>query len=71
MSAPDQPPDAPSLMRVREVAALLRLSPRTVWRLAAAGGDFPRPAALGGRAKVWRRRDVLANVDRQPRPPAR
>lgn len=46
----------PSLMSVREVAAMLALSERSVWR-AAAAGDLPKPLQIRG-ASRWIRREV-------------
>ncbi len=42
----------------RAVAALLAVSLRTVWTLAATK-DFPRPRMLGPRLTRWRRADLL------------
>jgi predicted DNA-binding transcriptional regulator AlpA len=53
-----------TLLDVRAVAKLLRISQRQVWRLVAmaeAGrGDFPRPLRLGARTVRWRLADVEA-----------
>ncbi len=46
------------LLTVREVALLLSVSTRTVWRLVSAG-ELVRPVALGSVAR-WRRGDVEA-----------
>jgi excisionase family DNA binding protein len=46
------------LLSVREVALLLSVSTRTVWRLVSAG-ELVRPVALGSVAR-WRRGDVEA-----------
>ena len=50
------------LLDVREVAGLLRMHPRSIWRLAAlaeAGqGSFPRPLRIGPKTVRWRLADV-------------
>lgn len=48
------------LLRVRDVADLLALSPRTVWRMATTG-DLPAPIRLGGSTR-WRWGDLRALV---------
>ena len=59
--------DTCRLLTVSEVAELLRLSPRSVWRmaaLAAAGREtFPVPLEVGPRLKRWRLRDVQTYLD--------
>lgn len=51
-----------TMLDVREVAELLRVSPRQVWRLVALaearGGGFPRPLRLGTRTVRWRLGDI-------------
>jgi excisionase family DNA binding protein len=49
-----------SLVRVQEVAALLDVSVRTVWRKSTEGA-LPRPISIG-RSKRWRRREIEAFV---------
>lgn len=41
------------LLKVKEVAELMGISTRQVWRLSAAG-DLPAPIVLGRRTKRWR-----------------
>ena len=52
------------LLDVREVAGLLRMHPRSLWRLAAlaeAGkGNFPMPLRIAPKTVRWRLRDVEA-----------
>lgn len=50
----------PLLMNVQEVAGLLRISDRSVWRLVASG-DLPAPIALG-RSRRWPRAQIEAWV---------
>ena len=45
------------LLTVKEVAHLLRLSVRAVWKLRSAG-HMPPPVRLGGRSIRWRAADV-------------
>lgn len=49
-----------SLLRAREVARLLAVSVRSVWRLASTG-LIPTPVKVGG-ATRWRARDIHAFV---------
>jgi excisionase family DNA binding protein len=53
--------DAVRLLKVSEVAELLAVSTREVWRLASAG-KIPAPLKLSGRVVRWRSRDVIAFV---------
>jgi predicted DNA-binding transcriptional regulator AlpA len=52
------------LLDVREVAGLLRMHPRSIWRLTAmaeAGqGNFPKPLRIGPKTVRWRLSDVQA-----------
>ena len=52
------------LLDVKEVAGLLRIHPRSIWRLAAQGeagqGNFPRPLRIGPKTIRWRLSDVQA-----------
>lgn len=62
MSQTDQKPDAsdrgnhPLLITIRAAADMLSLSPRTIWRLVAAGRLSP-PLKIGG-ARRFRRADI-------------
>lgn len=47
----------PLLIDVKEVARLLSLGVRTVWRLSG-GGTLPKPISIG-RAKRWERRAIV------------
>jgi len=53
----DMPPVESALLDVEQVAALLRCSTRTVYRLADAG-KMPRPVKLGSLVR-WRRGEIL------------
>ncbi|NQT93600.1 MAG: helix-turn-helix domain-containing protein [Lentisphaerae bacterium] len=44
------------LMTIRDVAAALRLSPRTVWRMVSTG-SIPQPIRLG-RSVRWQRSEI-------------
>ncbi len=57
------PVSAECLLRARELAALLAISIRTVWRLTAAG-DLPAPVRFGGTTR-WRHSDVVRFIARQ------
>jgi len=52
------------LLDVRQVASLLNVSPRSVWRMAAASeagiGCFPRALRLSPRCVRWRACDIEA-----------
>lgn len=66
--------DARSLMNLREVAELLRVSPRWI-ELTVVGGGFPSPVRIpnprGGRSlRRWRRADVHGWCDALHNPPA-
>jgi len=59
------------LLTVRQLAAALKLSRATVWRLTAAADaglptadGFPRPVRLGRRIVRWRASDVAAYLGR-------
>jgi len=53
--------DDARLLTAREVAELLRISVRHVWRLAGAGA-LPAPIALGPQTKRWRLKDLRKRV---------
>jgi len=53
------------LLRVGEVARLLTVSPRTVWRLTA-DGELAYPLEIGG-SRRWRESDVLAFLEARAR----
>lgn len=57
----DKPESTPILLRDREVAELLAISRRSVWRLTSSG-DLPRPIKLG-KAVRWRRSDIEEVID--------
>lgn len=48
----------PLFLKVEELAAMLRLSKRSVWRLRSAGA-LPEPYRIGGLVR-WRRADIDA-----------
>ena len=48
------PPALSALLNVTEVANLLGISPRHVWRMADAG-TFPRPLKVGMKLRRWPR----------------
>jgi predicted DNA-binding transcriptional regulator AlpA len=52
------------LLDVREVAELLRMHPRSIWRLASQAesgrSDFPKPLRIGPKTVRWRLTDVQA-----------
>ena len=49
--------DEPLLLTVDQVAHLIQLGTRTVWRLSSSG-VLPRPIAIGG-SRRWERRAIL------------
>jgi excisionase family DNA binding protein len=49
------------LITVDEVAAMLSLSPRTVWRRSSTG-ELPAPVRIGGSVR-WRRSDIVQWVN--------
>ncbi len=50
------------LLTVREVAELLRVHPRSVWR-AASAGDIPKPIRIGPKVVRWRLADLVAHIE--------
>lgn len=62
MKTPDVAADAgPLLIDVQEVARLLTVSPRTVWRWLSQG-ELPAPVRIGGSVR-WRLGDVRRWID--------
>jgi excisionase family DNA binding protein len=55
---PVEPSPVDRLISVREVATLISVSPRSVWRLADSG-KLPRPLAIGG-SRRWKESDLRA-----------
>ncbi|MGE3323717.1 MAG: helix-turn-helix transcriptional regulator [Phycisphaerales bacterium] len=53
-----------AVVSVREVAELLGVNPRTVWRMAQTG-DIPAPIRLGERIVRWRLSDLREHLDRK------
>ncbi len=56
------------LLSVEDLARLLKLSPRSLWRMAALseagqGDGFPAPIRVGPRLRRWRLRDVQSYLD--------
>lgn len=58
--------DGFGLMTVEDIAKLLRVSVRTVWRLRR-NGSLPRPVKIGGGVR-WRMRDVKAWIEQGCKP---
>ena len=61
--------DACRLLTVGELAELLKLSPRSLWRMAALSGagrgdGFPCPVTIGPRLRRWRAVDVAGYLAR-------
>jgi len=56
VSTATMPSPSPGLLTVKDIAARLRVSPRTVWRLRDAG-RLPAPIRFG-QAVRWRENDV-------------
>lgn len=55
------------LLTVKDVARVLGVHERTVWRLASLaemdGESFPRPIRIGGKTVRWRWQDIEAYID--------
>jgi excisionase family DNA binding protein len=49
------------LLTVKDVAAMLRVHTRTVWRMSASG-DIPAPKKLGPRTVRWRMSDLAEYI---------
>jgi predicted DNA-binding transcriptional regulator AlpA len=52
------------LLREKEVAGLLAICTRGVWRLVARG-ELAQPVRIGQRSVRWRMKDVQAYIERQ------
>jgi len=53
-----------AVVSVREVAELLGVNPRTVWRMAQTG-DIPAPIRLSERVVRWRLSELREHLDRK------
>lgn len=53
-----------AVVSVREVAELLGINVRTVWRMAQRG-EIPAPIRLGERVVRWRLSDLREHLDRK------
>lgn len=62
-SSLDREPRLPRMIDVREVASMLSISTRSVWRLVATG-EFLKPARFGRSAR-WRLSDVEDWIDKR------
>ena len=51
------------LLTVAEVAGLLKVHKRSIWRMSAAG-QIPAPIRLGGKTVRWRAVDLEAHLTR-------
>ncbi len=54
------------LLNVGEVAAILSISTREVWRRADSG-DLPQPVRLGARTRRWLREEIEAVIEQAKR----
>lgn len=54
------------LLKVQEVAHLLAISTREVWRRADSG-DLPKPLRLGGKIRRWLREEIEAIIEKAKR----
>jgi len=59
----DPDPTELQLLSVRDVARLLQVHPRSIWRLAAAG-VLPAPVRLGPKLVRWRAADISRAIER-------
>ena len=49
------------LLTVKDVAAMLKIHPRTVWRMSAMG-EIPAPLTLAPKTIRWRLKDIEAHL---------
>ena len=49
------------LLTVKDVAAVLKIHPRSVWRMSATG-EIPAPLALAPKTIRWRLKDIEAHL---------
>ncbi|MFO0941532.1 MAG: helix-turn-helix domain-containing protein [Pirellulales bacterium] len=61
MSEPKAEPQLPSLLTIQELAAVLKISQRSIWRLVS-NGQLVKPIRIGGSVR-WRVQDVKEWVD--------
>jgi prophage regulatory protein len=54
--------DPQSLLRLRQVLALIPISASSWWA-GVRSGRFPKPVKLGPRTTAWRASDILALID--------
>jgi len=54
--------DEVALLTVKEVAELLKLHERTVWRMSVMG-EIPRPVKIGSKAQRWRLSDLQSFIN--------
>jgi len=59
LGRPPEPNSAPDLMTAKDLADYLRVDPRTVQRMAAAG-ELPAPIPVSAKRSRWRRADIDA-----------
>lgn len=52
----------PQLLTVKQVAEILAVHERTVWKMAAAG-EIPKPIKLGAKAVRWRLSDMTVFIN--------
>jgi predicted DNA-binding transcriptional regulator AlpA len=60
-----EPEQLDTLLTVKDVAEILCMGVRTVWRKAHAG-KIPRPVTLAPLIKRWRASDIQAYIDNLP-----
>ena len=63
LERPQVPEAPPELLTARDLASYLRVSPRTVQRMAAAG-ELPPPVPISPGRSRWRRGDIHEWLDR-------